>query len=112
MTERGSKRRSKGEKRERRGRGGRQVERRREGEERKRGEERGGGQKRGEEEGERKRGRDSWQIDEKWDLILFSNSEWSADQITKATEISNRLGLIPPLMEQPHVSKNTGNINN
>jgi voltage-dependent potassium channel beta subunit len=33
--------------------------------------------------------------------LYWGTSEWSAEQISRATEIANRLHLIPPLMEQP-----------
>jgi len=33
--------------------------------------------------------------------FYWGTSEWTADQITEAHRIADRLGLIPPLMEQP-----------
>lgn len=38
---------------------------------------------------------------EKGQAFYWGTSEWPADYITAAVEISKRLGLIGPIMEQP-----------
>jgi voltage-dependent potassium channel beta subunit len=42
----------------------------------------------------------NWVIDQGW-AFYWGTSEWSAQQITQACEIANRLDLIGPAMEQP-----------
>lgn len=42
----------------------------------------------------------NWVIDHGYSMY-WGTSEWSAEQITEAWEIANRLGLIGPAMEQP-----------
>ncbi len=42
----------------------------------------------------------NWVIDQGW-AFYWGTSEWSAQQITQAWEIANRLDLIGPAMEQP-----------
>ncbi len=42
----------------------------------------------------------SWAVDQGW-THYWGTSEWTPDQILKAKQVANQLGLHPPVMEQP-----------